>query len=150
MCTSDKQENLAKLVDKIAEVRAAPFTPNVYVVAGRSEQSSDPSNSPLNEMIALRGEITALSKQVERLSRGEVERSRNRSRRRYGNENITADKESIKMPNPVNYDEIAKSQESDLEFQNLIGNLQGLQLKKIVMPNSDIPLICDLSTGTAL
>ncbi|GFT41231.1 hypothetical protein NPIL_670651 [Nephila pilipes] len=32
-------------------------------------------------MIALRGEIAALSKQVERLSR---DRSRNRSRRRYG------------------------------------------------------------------
>ncbi|GFU56693.1 reverse transcriptase domain-containing protein [Nephila pilipes] len=33
-------------------------------------------------MIALRGEIAALSKEVERLSR---DRSRNRSRRRYGN-----------------------------------------------------------------
>ncbi|GFU51849.1 hypothetical protein NPIL_508721 [Nephila pilipes] len=53
------------------------------------------------------------------------------------------------MPNPINYDEIAKSQESDLELQNLINNPQGLQLKKIVMPNSDIPLFCDLSTGTA-
>ncbi|GFT98132.1 pol polyprotein, partial [Nephila pilipes] len=53
------------------------------------------------------------------------------------------------MPNPINYDEIAKSQESDLELQNLISNPQGLQLKKIVMPNSNIPLFCDLSTGTA-
>ncbi|GFT90965.1 transposon Tf2-11 polyprotein [Nephila pilipes] len=87
-------------------------------------------------MMALRGEIAALSKQVERLSR---DRSRNRSRRR-----IT----SIEIPNPINYDEIAKSQESDLELQNLISNPQGLQLKKIVMPNSDIPLFCDLSTGT--
>ncbi|GFS75432.1 transposon Tf2-6 polyprotein, partial [Nephila pilipes] len=107
-------------------------------------------------MVALRGEIAALSKQVERLSR---DRSRNRSRTRYGkspyrrHENITADSlsriASIEMPNPINYDEIAKSQESDLELQNLINNPQGLQLKKIVMPNSDIPLFCDLSTGTA-
>ncbi|GFU43344.1 gag-pol polyprotein [Nephila pilipes] len=70
-----------------------------------------------------------------------------------GNENITADSlsriASIEMPNPINYDEIAKSQESDLELQNLISNPQGLQLKKIVMPKSDIPLFCDLSTGTA-
>ncbi|GFT55024.1 transposon Ty3-I Gag-Pol polyprotein, partial [Nephila pilipes] len=70
-----------------------------------------------------------------------------------GHENITADSlsriASIEMPNPINYDEIAKSQESDLELQNLINNPQGLQLRKIVMPNSDIPLFCDLSTGTA-
>ncbi|GFT76035.1 hypothetical protein NPIL_198211 [Nephila pilipes] len=60
--------NLAKLADRIAEVRASPFTPNVYAVSGRSEQSSDSPHSPLNEMVALRGEIAALSKQVERLS----------------------------------------------------------------------------------
>ncbi|GFT54434.1 gag-pol polyprotein [Nephila pilipes] len=301
--SSEKLENLAKLADKIAEVRASPFIPNVYAVAGRSEQSSDSPNSPLNEMIALRGEIAALSKQVERLSR---DRSKNHSRRRYiqhqialseflkgtrkndnrviewttqteqdfctskkliadatllahpnpdaelllhieasdfaiggalfqiidnepqplaffsrklskteknysaygrellasyasikhfihmleardsklftdhkplthafkqrldkcstrqarqldfisqfttnicylpGNENITVDSLSriayIEMPNNINYDEIAKSQESDLEFKNLISNPQGLQLKKIVMPNSDIPV----------
>ncbi|GFS71976.1 hypothetical protein NPIL_465131 [Nephila pilipes] len=63
--SSEKLENLAKLADKIAEVRASPFTPNVYAVAGRSEQSFDSPNSPLNELIALRGEIAALSKQVE-------------------------------------------------------------------------------------
>ncbi|GFT35058.1 hypothetical protein NPIL_668461 [Nephila pilipes] len=79
--SSEKLENLAKLADKIPEVRASPFTPNVYAVADRSEQLFDSPNSPLNEMIALRGEIAALSKQVERLSR---DRSRNRSRRRYG------------------------------------------------------------------
>ncbi|GFT32034.1 hypothetical protein NPIL_671671 [Nephila pilipes] len=67
--SSEKLENLAKLADKIAEVRASPFTPNVYAVAGHSEQSSDFPNFPLNEMIALRGEIAPLSKQVERLSR---------------------------------------------------------------------------------
>ncbi|GFT89485.1 gag-pol polyprotein [Nephila pilipes] len=70
-----------------------------------------------------------------------------------GNENITADSlsriASIEMPNPINYEEIAKSQELDLELQNLIRNPQGLQLKKIVMPNSNIPLFCDLSTGIA-
>ncbi|GFU19042.1 hypothetical protein NPIL_68041 [Nephila pilipes] len=77
-----KLENLGKLKDKNANVRTSPFTPNIYyAVAGRSEQSSDSPNSPLNEMIALRDEIAALSKQVERLSR---DRSRNRSRRRYG------------------------------------------------------------------
>ncbi|GFT73857.1 retrovirus-related Pol polyprotein from transposon 17.6 [Nephila pilipes] len=70
-----------------------------------------------------------------------------------GNENVTVDSlsriASIEMPNHINYDEIAKSQESDLELQNLINNPQRLQLKKIVMPNSNIPLFCDLSTGTA-
>ncbi|GFS68040.1 gag-pol polyprotein, partial [Nephila pilipes] len=310
--SSEKLENLAKLADKIAEVRASPFTPNVFAVSGRSEQSSDSPHSPLNEMVALRGEIAALSKQVERLSR---DRSKNRFRGRYaqhqialseflkgtrkndnrviewttqaeqdfctckkliadatllaqpkpdaelilhvdasdfavsgalfqiidnepqppaffsrklsqteknysaydrellasyasikhfihileamdfklftdhkplthafkqrldkcsprqtrqldfisqfttnicylpGHENIKADSlsriASIEMPNPINYDEIAKSQESDLELRNLISNPQGLQLKKIVMPNSNIPLFCDLSTGTA-
>ncbi|GFT80062.1 hypothetical protein NPIL_540521 [Nephila pilipes] len=79
--TSEKLENLGKLEDKNVEVHADPFTPNVYAVASHSKQSSDPPNSPLNEMIALRGEIAALSEQVERLSR---DRSRNRSRRRYG------------------------------------------------------------------
>ncbi|GFU35263.1 uncharacterized protein NPIL_290431 [Nephila pilipes] len=79
--SSEKLENLAKLADKIAEVRASPFTQNVYGVSGRSEQSSDSPHSPLNEMVALRGEIAALSKQVERLSR---DRSRNRSHTRYG------------------------------------------------------------------
>ncbi|GFS68867.1 hypothetical protein NPIL_484051 [Nephila pilipes] len=78
--SSEKLENLAKLADKITEVRASPFTPNVFAVSGRSEQSSDSPHSPLNEMVALRGEIAALSKQVERLSR---DRSRNQSRRRY-------------------------------------------------------------------
>ncbi|GFT42261.1 hypothetical protein NPIL_145301 [Nephila pilipes] len=73
---SEKLENLAKLADKIAEVRASPFTPNVYAVTGHSEQSSDSPNSPLNEMVALRGAIAALSKQVKRLLR---DRSRNRS-----------------------------------------------------------------------
>ncbi|GFT77400.1 hypothetical protein NPIL_469471 [Nephila pilipes] len=63
--SSDKLEKLMKLADKIVEVRADPLTPNVYAVADRSEQSSDPPKSLLNEMIALRGEIAALSKQVE-------------------------------------------------------------------------------------
>ncbi|GFU38965.1 hypothetical protein NPIL_430941 [Nephila pilipes] len=57
--SSEKFENQEKLADKIAEVRFSSFTQNVYAVAGRSEQSSDPPNSPLNEMIALRGEIAA-------------------------------------------------------------------------------------------
>ncbi|GFS90347.1 hypothetical protein NPIL_577351, partial [Nephila pilipes] len=61
-----KIRKLAKLVDNIAEIRACPFTSYVYAVSGRSDQSSDPHNSPLNEMIALRVEIAALSKQVER------------------------------------------------------------------------------------
>ncbi|GFS96916.1 hypothetical protein NPIL_447881 [Nephila pilipes] len=55
--SSEKLENLAKLADKIAEVRASPFTPNVYAVSGRSEQSSDSPHSPLNEMVALRGHL---------------------------------------------------------------------------------------------
>ncbi|GFT88170.1 hypothetical protein NPIL_637581 [Nephila pilipes] len=79
--SSEKLENLAILADKIAEVFTSPFTPIEYAVAGRSDQSFDSPNSLLNEIIALRGEIAALSKQVERLSR---DRSRNRSRRRYG------------------------------------------------------------------
>ncbi|GFT21973.1 retrovirus-related Pol polyprotein from transposon 297-like Protein [Nephila pilipes] len=48
--SSEKLENLAKLADKIAEVRASPFTQNVYAVSGRSEQSSDSPHSPLNEL----------------------------------------------------------------------------------------------------
>ncbi|GFT10381.1 hypothetical protein NPIL_702481 [Nephila pilipes] len=67
--SSEKLENLAKLANKIAEERASSFTSNVCAFAGHSEQSSDSPNSPLNEMIAIRGEIAALSKQVERISR---------------------------------------------------------------------------------
>ncbi|GFT24680.1 hypothetical protein NPIL_30561 [Nephila pilipes] len=63
--SSEKLQNLAKLVDKNAEVRTDPFILNVYAVAGRSKQLSDTPNSPLNEMIALRGEIVAPSKQIE-------------------------------------------------------------------------------------
>lgn len=55
----------------------------------------------------------------------------------------------IQMPNPINYDEIAKAQELDPELTNLINNPQSLLIKKITLPDSNIPLYCDISTKTA-
>ncbi|GFS89226.1 hypothetical protein NPIL_612611 [Nephila pilipes] len=48
---------------------------------------------------------------------------------------------SVEMPF-INYD---KCKIDKLELQNLLSNPQGIQLKKIVMPNSDFSLYCDLS-----
>ena len=65
--------------DKIAEVRTDLASGAVYLISGcsRGEQSSD---SPLNEMAALRAQFVSLSQQVERLSRA---RLRDRSRNGY-------------------------------------------------------------------
>lgn len=77
--SSESLENLAKMADKIAEVRSD--TGSVYAIGDSSHSKSALSaDSPLNEISALRAEIAALSKKVERLSRS---RSRDRSRGRY-------------------------------------------------------------------
>lgn len=68
-----------------------------------------------------------------------------------GSENTIADALSritaITMPSPIDYDKISEAQKTDLELQNLIKNQQGLQLKKITLPDSTTSLFCDISTG---
>ncbi|GFY78334.1 gag-pol polyprotein [Trichonephila inaurata madagascariensis] len=58
-----------------------------------------------------------------------------------GSDNLTADTlsriASIHMPNPIDYNEIAKAQENDSELISLINNPQGLEIKKVNMPDSN-------------
>ncbi|GFX58392.1 gag-pol polyprotein [Trichonephila clavipes] len=53
---------------------------------------------------------------------------------------------SMHMPNPIDYHEIAKAQENDYELISLINNPQGLEIKKVNMPDSNALLYCDIST----
>lgn len=77
--SSESLENLAKMADKIAEVRSD--SGSVYAIGESSHSKSALTvNSQQNEISALRAEIAALSQKVERLSRS---RSRDRSRGRY-------------------------------------------------------------------
>lgn len=70
-----------------------------------------------------------------------------------GSDNIVADVlsriDSISMPNPIDYTEIAQAQQTDPELKNLIENSKTLQFKKIFLPNNQTHIYCDLSTGTA-
>ena len=83
--SSEPLENLAKLADKIAEVRADPLI-NVCAVNNavssnlRASSRSDSSNPLYHEVVTLRQEIAALSQQFQRFSR---ENPRDRSRKRY-------------------------------------------------------------------
>lgn len=70
-----------------------------------------------------------------------------------GSENIVADAlsriEAISMPNTIDYTEIANSQKNDLELKQLIESSEVLEFKKINLPDSNEPVCCDVSTGTA-
>ena len=61
--SSESLDNLTKMADKKADVRTDSVSGTVYSISGRcrGEQSSD---SPLNEMAALRSQIASLSQQV--------------------------------------------------------------------------------------
>ena len=67
-----------------------------------------------------------------------------------GSDNITADTlsriASINMPSPIDYSEIAKAQENDLELNSLLNNPKSLELKRVNMTDSNIVLFCDIST----
>lgn len=77
--SSESLENLAKMADKIAEVRSD--SSSVYAIGEPSRgKSALTADSPLNDISALRAEIAALSQKVERMSRS---RSRDKSRGRY-------------------------------------------------------------------
>lgn len=70
-----------------------------------------------------------------------------------GSQNLIADAlsriSSIAIPSPIDYAAIAESQETDKELQALLQKPQNLQFKKITLPDSDISLYCDISTGKA-
>lgn len=87
--SSEPLENLAKLADKIAEVRTDPLL-NVCVMNKPTSSNpalsvnprEDSSNPLYEEVITLRQQVAALEQKIEKFSR---ERSRNRSRTRYNN-----------------------------------------------------------------
>ena len=53
------------------------------------------------------------------------------------------------MPNPIDYEEISKSQLDDPELKHLIENPQSLQLKQIILPGLSTLIYSDMSTGAA-
>lgn len=67
--SSESLDNLAKMADKISEVRTS--TDNIFAVSQTAAVSADNTQrvSPVDDVSALRNEIAALSKQVERLAR---------------------------------------------------------------------------------
>lgn len=68
--SSESLDNLAKMADKISEVRTSTEN-NVFAIGQTTALVADSTQraSPLDEVTALRKEIAALSKQVERFSR---------------------------------------------------------------------------------
>nr|XP_042907727.1 uncharacterized protein LOC122271232 [Parasteatoda tepidariorum] len=71
--SSESLDKLAEMADKISEVRATPSNSGVFAVQQTLKQDKYHNNnsfSSLNEIQELKNEIAALSKQVERMSRG--------------------------------------------------------------------------------
>lgn len=68
-----------------------------------------------------------------------------------GKNNIVADTlsrvQAISLPSPIDYDDLVKEQEGDLELQNLLSTSTSLQLERIEFPNSPQKLYCDTSTS---
>lgn len=89
--SAESLDNLAKMADKIAEVRTTPSENNVFAVKQVAAATSDNNQrvSPIDEFSALRSEIANLSKQVERLSR---DRNRPHYARNYGNRNFSRER----------------------------------------------------------
>lgn len=76
--SSESLDNLAKMADKISEVRTTPTETGVFAIGQHTTESSQ--RNPPSEISVLRNEIASLSAEVKRLSR---ERSRDQSRSRY-------------------------------------------------------------------
>jgi transposase InsO family protein len=69
-----------------------------------------------------------------------------------GNENIVADALSRveAITQPIGLQELATAQASDTELQQLLNNNQtSLQIKKVVLANTNTPIYCDTSTPAA-
>lgn len=71
--SSESLDNLAKLADKIIDVRGNSITNSVCAASYSAPRQTD--NSPLSEMSALRAEISALRNQVEHLSRAKTKQN---------------------------------------------------------------------------
>ncbi|KAF8796314.1 hypothetical protein HNY73_000701 [Argiope bruennichi] len=67
--SSEPLDNLANMADKIAEVRISSTDSSVFAVSRSAESNAMRKASTLDEFTALRSEIAALSKQVQRFSR---------------------------------------------------------------------------------
>ncbi|KFM70238.1 hypothetical protein X975_27221, partial [Stegodyphus mimosarum] len=70
-----------------------------------------------------------------------------------GVDNIVADTLSciheIKINGPIDYMEIAQAQSRDDELKEILNANNSLQMKKVKLPNSEIEMYCDISTGIA-
>ena len=69
-----------------------------------------------------------------------------------GVNNIPADilsrTEAITCPTPINYQQMAEAQTSDAELLTYLGNsATSLKLNKILIPDTNVKLFCDISTG---
>ncbi|KAF8791382.1 hypothetical protein HNY73_006260 [Argiope bruennichi] len=67
--SSELLDNLANMADKIDEVRISSTDSSVFAVSRNAESNAMRKASTLDEFTALRSEIAAFSKQVQRLSR---------------------------------------------------------------------------------
>ena len=70
-----------------------------------------------------------------------------------GKENIVADSlsriESIDCPSTIDFSEVALTQSRDSELEQILSSShERLEFKKILLPNSDYPLYCEISNGT--
>lgn len=67
-----------------------------------------------------------------------------------GLENIPADTlsrlDAIEFPQAVDFNAIAAAQELDPELQKLLNSNTALQIKKVILPNCDTEIYCDIST----
>ncbi|XP_055928009.1 uncharacterized protein LOC129959211 [Argiope bruennichi] len=69
LISSEPLDNLANMADKIAEVRISSSDVSAFAVSRGAESTAMRKASTRDEFTALRSEIAALSKQVQRLSR---------------------------------------------------------------------------------
>lgn len=68
-----------------------------------------------------------------------------------GNQNSVADAFSrisaIQVPGPLDYDEMARAQDSDEELRTLLESDTGLELKPLTFPSSNREIFCDTTNG---
>ncbi|GBL95248.1 Transposon Tf2-9 polyprotein, partial [Araneus ventricosus] len=68
-----------------------------------------------------------------------------------GSANLVADTFSriatISVPESIDFDEMAVTQDSDVELRSLLGSGSGLELKQLNLPSSQHLLYCDISMG---
>ncbi|KAF8783545.1 hypothetical protein HNY73_013694 [Argiope bruennichi] len=124
--SSEPLDNLANMADKIAEVRISSADNSVFAVSRGAGSNAMRKASTLDEFTALLSEIAALSKQVQRLSRGRSRgpfhrknRQRSFSRGRSGDRgrkfcyyHARFGEKALKCRSPCSYSTIANQENS--------------------------------------